>query len=455
MMANNPRAFFRAVQTPECSTLCILCSKASRNRHEQPGPADAGAHVGAGSAMETLQTLNAAPSIQPRAPSRWRWLRTAHTRLWPPAGFSPRIHLSSNQTCSLALRSPDSPSSPRDFVCNSSLIAALITAAASRARRGPCTSTCLRRLLCWLMMWLLVAPAAAAPSAMPLAPGGQPQAIVFVGPHKAATTHLQAYLAVNLQNVSHVPHNRPQALHAGWAWAYDGTDGGWHPKSHCCIAFDLRHRVASNLTQLCKGMKAGDTEQRLSVWLPRFASENTSVVLASEELDVVGKSSAVPIALRALLAPFATATAVVMYRSPRIAILKSMLRANTFMKWLRGHFDSWMCSELSEPKGNVRMHTSPDANVWAALDALHIAAAYSRSFRTVVIDQGGVAKAGLDITDVAFCELLRLPCRANGTFPATKPHIAGITDNVDAYNGIQWRMHTMARPPGYESRDAA
>lgn len=84
---------------------------------------------------------------------------------------------------------------------------------------------------------------------------------------------------------------------------------------------------------------------------------------------------------------------------------------------------------------------------------MRVAAAYSSSAhyaRVIVIDLSGLARAGLDVTDVAICEVLQIPCGSDGAY-----HNAVQLSSSDPSSNHQSYNQAPQRPAGEEGRDRA
>ena len=313
---------------------------------------------------------------------------------------------------------------------------------------------------CPLLPPRTLAPSSGGAAAAPRAAG--PHAVIHVGPPKTGTSHLQDFFTNNLARLR---------TH-GWSFPYlfGGGENGWcrsalfHKNGYelnkllntggfsrpgekledekaahentskvadenaALLAF-FRH--ASSAPWWCPGLDAATrqalrdaktTDDLAAVvkrwWAREFArvasgaSGAPNLLLSDEGFHTPAESYAAFFGPALKAAGFARVTVVSMYRTPRVAFARSGFNQGYETYKARGYL-------LLPPV--LTFNERVDAMVeHRHLQARALLSAYSSSagFDVVNVDLAGVAAAGLDEADVVACEVMGLPCTAEGKWPA-------------------------------------
>ena len=286
-----------------------------------------------------------------------------------------------------------------------------------------------------------------------------PHAVVHLGPAKTGSTHIQSFFAANVAGFhAHgwaypfLFGSRPCALKTtvdknGYALAVSLNGAPGTPDEHSEYQQNLRAgllmmaRAAVANTSWCPRL---DVATRRAVqgattvlgvtalvkrwWVRQFArlanaslaGGAKSLLLSDEVFGSIhdpGKRNP----CTAFLAPslraagFVRRTAVLMYRTPVVSHTRSLFN----QAYQQGNLRGVMLKRDVALRGG-------DFNATAPRQMVNFAKAYRRmvgewgaaGFEVVVVDLAGVAAAGLDEADAVACEVMGLPCTAEGKWAA-------------------------------------
>lgn len=219
--------------------------------------------------------------------------------------------------------------------------------------------------------------------------------VVHLGPSKTASSHTQAFLMANAEQL---------ALN-GWHWPRVNSSGRSQPigvKAACCLAYALQGQRCE-AAFAAQGIGCADADCVLRLWEASFrlmsaSHERRNMVISSECLVALNASHVQR--LLSWAAPwFAQVSAVLVYRRPRSTHLVShysQVRREAHAP--TGSFSDWVVSAALN--GSAGYHGSV-GELW------HAASAWSRAgVRLVIVDQAGATRRGRDITDVVACSVL-------------------------------------------------
>lgn len=255
-----------------------------------------------------------------------------------------------------------------------------------------------------------------------------PRAVVLLGPPKTGSSHVQAFLA----------NNQPYLEAHGWQWPRSVDGGRAGAKSYANLVTALagiscRTTMWKNaptlvdaIVSLCHGRSSeiAAYQKPSTTTLRKFRHEfervaqtrrAPNIVLSAEDLAYFDGDDPTSVrvrrSLRTLLASFDDVTAVIVYRTPRVAAMQSTFTEELDWGWdgvetgARTPFSTWLFEKLH----NGSLLQRPP---WSsALNLARLADAYSGSgFRIQIVSSSGAAEDGLDVTDVVACEILGVPC---------------------------------------------
>lgn len=253
------------------------------------------------------------------------------------------------------------------------------------------------------------------------------RALVLVGPPKTGSSHVQAFLVANRDHLEKHGWTLPPAV--------DGRPAD--DKSFANLAGALANRSCSPhqwlgaptltdaILSLCHGRDAERRlfERRHEEVLHRFEqsfarialSAAPNLVVSAEDLALFDGADARSVearrTLRRLLQPFAEATVLIVYRTPRAPAVQSLFTED--LDWgydgvregAHGGMAAWLYRRLHNAS---LLTTAP----WSSSTRVaRLADAYASSgFAIQIISSTGAARDGLDTTDVLACEVLGVPC---------------------------------------------
>ena len=233
--------------------------------------------------------------------------------------------------------------------------------------------------------------------------------VVFVGPHKSASSTVQEFL---VQYATGRPRYRKLKAFQEWRWPVVKSSLVPARKQWARLAFEDKENSSN-----------ASFKQGLREALNEAFEKVSKVAVGSEEFDRFG---AVPwsgrdgtAAIQEIIDwsfPVSHVDVVVNFRSPRSAQWISIWKQLMSLDELVGEVSSvsypeWICNDGHDPLGA--------AKIWEYLDcvanplglALHLLETLPSIVKVWLIDMGGVSYQGLDIAHVSACHVLGLPCK--------------------------------------------
>ena len=233
--------------------------------------------------------------------------------------------------------------------------------------------------------------------------------MVFVGPHKSASSTVQEFL---VQYATGRPRYRKLKAFQEWRWPVVKSSPIPARKQWARLAFEERENSRNS-----------SFKQGLRDALNEAYEKASKVAVGSEEFDRFGP---VPwsgrdgtVAIQEIIDwsfPVSRVDVVVNFRSPRssqwISIWKQLMSLDEQDgKVSPVTYPEWICNDGRDPLGT--------AKVWEYLDcvanplglALHLLETLPATVKVWLIDMGGVSYQGLDIAHVSACHVLGLPCK--------------------------------------------